>query len=291
MKRQFYLAQHNWRGYLRVFQFELMALVIFIIGNLGTKILGFLEFFRILFSRTKPALFDLFLIFCTLVCFVFPHVFVQKGVAWNTVQFFHYFVLLMILFSGVEFGRLMASKKKFKKAAFVGLIILFSIPTVLADLIFFSPNNSLAVVENEELKALMVLKEKTSQEEAVLTYPFNPWAAGAFPKQPRPIYSWYSTGYVAYFADRMTFITDEEQVEIMGYSEGKKRIAELKESFFDYEGRGIKKNPKKARRYLLENDLKYAYLVYDQEFGFDPQEAGLEKVFENQVARIYKLVE
>jgi hypothetical protein len=290
LRRQFYLAQGGLRGYLRVFQFESFALLIFIFGNLGIKFLGFGEVFKNLCGRRKIKPLDLFLVFTLLVCFLVPQVFVQKAIAWNTVQFLHYFVLLMGLFSGVVVSRLASQPKSLKKGLSILLIVVLGLPTVLADLKFFAPGNALAIVENQELEAIRALQKATDPEEPILTHPYNRWAAASHPIQPRPIYSWDSTGYLSYFSNRPTFMSDQGQVEIMGYKEGKKRTEALYEYlFFSGSGADVPKNPGKARQFLIENNLKYIYLVYKQKFAFDPEEAGLELIFQNPVARIYKL--
>ncbi|MBN1263521.1 MAG: hypothetical protein JW991_04150 [Candidatus Pacebacteria bacterium] len=290
MRRQFYQSLGGWRGWIRVIQFESLALAIFTLGNLGTKVLGFSKVFQILASRKKIVSFNLFLFFGLLACSLTPHVFVQKGIAWNTVQFFHYFVLLMGLFSGATVAGILQKSRNRLKPIFIAFLVLFSVPTVLADLKFFSPRNALAIVENEELRALEFLKKHTSPEELILTVPYDRWAAAGHPGQPRPIYSWDSTGYVSYFTNRPTFLSDQAQVEIMGYPEGKERLADLyRYLFYSGSGQEIDRNPQKARQFLEKNKLRFVYLVYDQKFSFNPEEAGLEEIYRNQVARIYRL--
>lgn len=293
LRRQFYLDLGGWRSWIRIFQFEFLALLIFIVGNLGTKVWGFKKLFASVLSRKKPRQFDLFLAFALLTCFVVPHFFVQKGIAWNTVQFFHYFVLLMTIFAGAALSEIFKKPAKLGKKALLGLFVLLSVPTVLANLVFFAPGNALAIVEEGEREALEFMRTKIPSQEVIVTHPFDREAVYSFPGQPRPIYAWDSTGYVAYFTDHEVYYSDLAQVEILNYQVGRQRLQELAERVFFVSQLRVRreKDPLQARQYLLDHKLKYLYLVYNQELPFPPEKAGLEIIFENEAARVYRLGE
>lgn len=289
LKRQFYLAQNNWKGWLRILQYESLGLLIFFLGNLGTKVLGIFHAARLAFSHLWPSVFDVFLLAAASVAFFFPHVFVQRGVAWNTVQFEQYFLLLMGFLAAATVARGLTSVKKPLRVFLIFLLCLFSVPTVVANLLFFAPGNSLAIVENDELAALDFLNRETPEDSLILTAPFDPYAGARFSQQPRPISVWDGTAYVSYYAHRSTFIADEGQVEIMGYPEGQQRTAKLRELLFQKDLPADGSRLEKAKVYLKENKIDYLYLAYYQAMVFTPEEVGFEKVFENRVARIYRL--
>lgn len=290
MRRQFYLAQGGVRGWLRVIHMEFMALVIFALGNLGTKALGFLEMARSLWTKSKKQTMDLFLIFATLVCFCFPHFFVQRGVAWNTVQFFQYYVLLMGFFAGAWMSTWADRHNFIEKSLGVLILLIFSLPTVIASGIFFAPGNALAVVTNAELEGLAYLEQMTDPGAVVAVSPFDGWAWEQFSEQPRPIHVWDDTSYVSYFSNRETYMADNGQVEIMGYKEGKERTALMKEIFVGDWTQTPGYSPSQAREFFRDAGIDYLYAVYHQKLRFTFEEMGLESVFENGAVRIYKVI-
>lgn len=268
--------------FLRVAWLEFVAFFVFLFGNLGMRFLGFLEIGKILREKLKIKTFNLFLLICVGISFLVPLFFLQKGVAYNTIQFMQYFLFFFGFLAAIAAFSLTHQRNLWQKTLLVCLIIAFSIPTVIGNLWAFRLNNAYSRVPIEELEALESLKRKSKREDIILTHPFNPYAADAHQYQiPIPIYAWNSTAYVSFFTRRRTYLSAEGQAEILGYNR-EKRLGKVKE-FFEME------NSNEAKRFLEKNNIAFIYLVkIDERLKFEPDEAGLELIFENSWSRIYK---
>ncbi|MBC7293107.1 MAG: hypothetical protein H5T84_03175, partial [Thermoleophilia bacterium] len=146
LKRQFYLAKGGIRSWLRIIQFEGTAFLIFLIGNLGTRTLGFLYLFQNFLNKKifkQPLLMNL--VVSALIAFFIPLFFVQKGVAYNLIQFMQYFLLIFGFFAAISAYNLFSQIKiKFKKILLIVFFVFFSIPTVIGNLYEFYGKNPLA---------------------------------------------------------------------------------------------------------------------------------------------------
>lgn len=279
-KRQHYFSRGTWRGFLRALQMEGTAFLIFLIGNLGMRFIGFWECFKQLVKGKKITTFDFFLGVCVIISFVLPLLFLQKGVVWNTIQFMQYFLFFFGFLAAVTADEITNQKQKLKGWIFAILIVAFSLPTVLANIVGFGPGRAFSRLPYSELEALEELKKVSRREDVILTSPFNKYASSDY-QVPIPLYAWDSTAYVAFFSQRRTFLTDEGQTEILGYP--REERLEKVNNFF------LTGDPDEAKNLLKDFNVSYIYLVKDQKFSFEADEAGLEKVFENDWSRIYKV--
>ncbi len=289
-KRQFYLAQGGIRGFLRVMQFEGMAFLIFLVGNMGFRIIGFIEIFRKYiygFKKTYLNPFDVALLVTMLTGLIIPMLFVQKGIIYNNIQFFQYFNLIFGFFSAITTYKILIwIKNKTFKILFVVFVLSFSLPTVLGNINEFYGQNSnpLALVSNQELDALKYLKENSGQDDIILNLPFNVYLQDKFKFQPKPIYAWYSTAYISALTGRPTYFSSEEQVLITGYPvEERKKIVK---NFF--EGEDFESN----KLFLKNAKIKYIYLPKKEiQKNIDVEKNGLNKFFENDEVIIYTVAD
>ncbi|PJE69028.1 hypothetical protein COU96_01990, partial [Candidatus Shapirobacteria bacterium CG10_big_fil_rev_8_21_14_0_10_38_14] len=92
LRRQFYLAKGGFRATLRIIEFETIAFFLFLIGNLGMRVIGFWEIFKSFWKKTvfKDPVFST-IFFAMLTAFLIPLFFIQKGVVYNLIQFMQYF--------------------------------------------------------------------------------------------------------------------------------------------------------------------------------------------------------
>ena len=285
LKRQFYLAKGGIRSWLRIIQFEGMAFIIYLVGNLGTRILGFIYLFKNLLNKKifkSPVLINL--VSCALIAFGIPLFFVQRGVAYNLIQFMQYFLLIFGFFAAISTHHLFSSiKNSWKKFLGIAILILLSLPTVVGNLWEFYGKNALALVSNQELEALNFLKQNSSPKDIVLTKPFDRWKYLAYPHQPWPISVWNSTAYVSAYTSRQTYLTDEGQIQILGINP-EERLEKINLFF----------NPKTSvtnkKEFLLSNNIKFLYLRKDQinsEEKNSLSQLNLKKIFENNEVEIY----
>jgi hypothetical protein len=283
-RRQFYLARGGIQGLLRVIQLEATAFLMFLVGNLGTRVIGFLAIFKGLFHRTiftDPLESTIF--FALLTSFLVPLLFIQKGVVYNLIQFMQYFLLLFGFYGAIAlYGVLKGFKNKTWKYIFLAIFVFLSIPTVIGNLVEFYGKNALAIVTYEEIEALDFLKTNVGEKEIILTKPHNVYAKGLYESQPWPIYAWESTAYVSAYTGKQTFYTDEGQMRILGL-ETEERLEKMNDFF----NPGLSLEDKE--NFLKSEEIKFIYLrteeVEDQREIFS--ELGLEKIFENGEVAIY----
>lgn len=277
LRRQTYVAESNWK---RVAQLEITAFLIFLFGNLGMRFLGFWVILKQLKDNIFKDSFNLFFLSMTVASFFIPVFFLQKGVAWNSIQFNQYFLLLFGLLAGIASADLLSfSKAKLIKLVFAGTILILAIPTQLGLLWQFYSNPALSKVSSNELEALNFLKKQP--DGIVLTAPFNKYEKEKYKNPPIPIYVWYDTGYVSAFSQKETLISDEEQVDIMGYDVGK-LVQERLEAFESADFH-------KMNSFLQKYKVDFIYLAWDQKIATDSSLINAKVIFDNKDATIFKV--
>ena len=281
-RRQYYLSLGTFRGLFRAIQLEASVFLIFLLGNLGIRFLGFFELFRLFFSKRRINFFTFSLIIFMLTAFLFPMLFLQKGVAYNTGQSFQYFLFIFSFFAAISAYQLTQRKNKLLKTTLIVIIVVLSIPTVIGNIREFSPDRSLAKISHEEIEALEFLKKVSQREDIILTYPFDLYAAQGYQTHsPIPIHAWSSTAYVSFLSDRRTYLSDEGQAEILGYPKDM-RLEKIIE-FFQTD------DIKSAKELLGNFKVDYVYLVWDQPLNFEAEDLGLENIFENDWAKVFEV--
>lgn len=285
-RRQTYLAEHNWK---RVAQLEITALMIFLIGNLGMRFIGFWTVFKQLKENIFKNSFNIFFLSITFASFLIPVLFVQKGVAWNAIQFNQYFLLLFGFFAAVGTAGLLGKLKRgYIRIILSVLIIILAIPTQIGLLWQFYSNLPLSKVSYEEIEALKVLNSLSKEEDIILTASFDKFVAQRY-YPPVPIHSWYETGYVSAFSGRRTLISDREQVNIMGYDADK--LFDSRSKLFPDPAPSVHNNPGSTttNKFFYDNNIAYVYLVWEQKFVVPVEELNLDLVYQNKDARIYQV--
>src|SRR3989344_2633392 len=292
LRRQHYLSRGTWNANLRVVQLETTAFLIFLFGNLGMRFLGFWTIFKQLRENIFRNSFNLFFLIITLTSFTIPVLFLQKGVAWNSIQFNQYFLLLFGFLAAIAVTDLLI-KIKIKairttslrptvlKVITVIIIIFLAIPTQVGLLWQFYSNPALSKISYGELEALNYLKQNSERDAVVLTAPFNKYEKDMYKNPTIPIYAWYDTGYVSVFTSRKTLIADEEQINIMGYDVDE-LVNERKEAFDSTDSN-------KMNDFLKKYDVDFIYLVWEERFAAEVENINADLVFENEDSRIYRV--
>ena len=272
--RQAYLATGKWLKWLLA---EGLALTIFFVGNLGTRIIGVTKFFSWLKSGKKIDSFQILFLGCLLVSGIIPLLFIQKGNPWNTIQFFYYFLVFFGVLAGWWLGGFLTTKKKWIKIVLVTIVVLLTLPTTIGTLGHYLPFRAPARISLDELEGLAFLRNQ--YKGVVLTYPHD-YKARERTEAPRPLYTYETTAYVSAFSNKETFLEDEMNLEIIGANWRPRRS--LGEQFFTTH------DEEWARNFLRENNIKYVYLTNDQKFEVGDYQIGLEKIFENGEVRIFQ---
>lgn len=257
-----YKSSGNW---LKAIPAYLMALGVFLAGNLGTRALAVAAIPRMLSHW--------FYLFCTAVIAagtVVPMLFVQSGTPWNTIQFFYY----VLFFAALLAGPVISSWKL--KVNTTALLILLTLPTTLMALPHYLPSRPPAALPPLEMEALGFLAAQPLG--VVLTPPADP---DPYAPAPRPLYLYESTAYVSAYANKPSFLEDEVNLDITGYDWPARRQAV--EAFF------ATPDAQSGRQFLAQNNIRYLYLpqVASVRPVLSETALGLVKLFENSQVAIW----
>lgn len=253
-----------------------VAFLIFIVGNLGTRLLGFWEIIK---RRRGLGVVDIFLLTIAGFGVLLPMLFLQKGTPWNTIQFFYYSLFVFSIYTGIFVGKLWEGKGNYGKVIAFFLLVM-TLPTSYSTLRHYLPSRPPAKIPLEELEALEFLKKQPKG--VVLTYPFDRKAAEeAVASPPRPLYLYESTAYVSAFSQKSVFLEDEVNLDIMGY-DWKTRRQEV----LDWLGT---LNEQKAYDFLREKNISYIYWVGKQRARVGEGQWGGVRIFQNGEVEIYKV--
>jgi len=257
--RMAYLARGEW---LKFTLAESLGFVIFVVGNLGTRVVGLVSFFQ-----KRDILFWL-----TFFSFLPPLVFIQKGNPWNTIQFLYYFLFLMSLFAARVLVR-------FNPLLVVSLLIIApisSIPTFRAGLGKIPP----AYISHEEIEALNFLKNQEGG--IVFAYPYDASLRGNY-EAPYPLFAYSSTSYVSAYTNKEVFLEDIVQQEIFQV-DYQKRLSDSQRFF-------IEKDLEWSKDFLDENQIDYLYLLKIFNLPAAEEEFPMTKIFENETVNVYQVLQ
>jgi len=275
LRRQTYLEHHS---YLRVAQIEIEAFLIFLLGNMGMRFLGFGQLFKFRKNFFKNY-FAQFIALVLLISLVLPMLFVQKGVPANTIQFFQYFLLIFGILAGVSIAQFLTKISSKWLQIFIGLvIILLAIPTQIGLLKVFYSRPAFAQISNDELVALKFLQHNSMQNAIILSPPF---IKKEYHFATPPIWLWSDTSYISAFSSRRTFVSDTEQLDIMGYNY--KPRQEIQKEIF------TTTDLNQFYRLLTENKINYLYFPKALKPVIGLTKTSLQKIYENSGIEIWKV--
>lgn len=255
---------------------EFILLCIFLIGNTGLRCLGFITIFQKTKKHSFTSLEKLILILMT-VSFFIPLLFVQKGTAWNTIQFFYYFIFFSNLFFAQFLANLIKKKKLSKIILATGLLIVANI-TSFSTIKDYLGNPPPADLPTQEIEALNFLKKQ--KDGVILTYPYDKYLKNSM-STPIPLYAYETTAYVSTFSNKTTFLEDEMNLDITGFNWQVRRQEEIE--FFNTTNEFF------ARGFLVNNQIDYIYLVNGQKFNLTETQLQIKKIFDNEAVRIYQV--
>lgn len=256
-----------------------VAFAIFVVGNFGTRILGLPVFLAWIKNFRKTRIVEVFVMTVIVSGIFVPMLFLQKGTAWNTIQFFYYSQVFAGILASLSLGSWLEKQKRVKlRTAILASLAVFTIPTTYGTLKHYLPSRPPAKISHSELEALKFLSSKGSG--IVLTYPYSGKLDASGP--PLPLYVYESTAYVSAFSGKTVFLEDEVNLEITGYN-WKQRKTEIL-AFFDSWREG------KPTNFLKKSDISYVYLVKEQ-FNESPVKiSNLREIFKNDEVVVYEVI-
>lgn len=254
------------------------AFLIFIIGNFWTRIISISHFVKKSKNILRLEWIEIILFTIVLAGIVVPTFFVQKGTAWNTIQFLYYSLFFSGILSGVIIGKF-CQKSNLNTTilySIVVVIILLTIPTTIFSVGSYTIRIPQSALPKNELEALNFLKNEPSG--IVLTYPYVKKDTA---ENPVPLYLYTTTAYVSAFSGKPVFLEDEMNLGIMQYSfEERRESIEYFLNTLDEE---------KAYRFLRENNIVYVYWLKDQHARIGDKQLGMIKIFQNDNVSIFKV--
>mgnify|MGYP000863655180 FL=1 len=251
---------------------DLFLITVFLVGNLGTRICGI---FKLLITFFKKKNTDIDLIFIPILTssFLIPLLFVQKGTAWNTIQFFYYFLFIANFYFASFLGSLWGKQKKI-----VLIILLLSCLGSYGTLKDYFGNPPPSALPLNELAGLNFLKNQP--EGIVLTYPYDKYLKNNF-STPIPLYAYETTAYTSAFSQKIIFLEDEMNLDITGFDWQSRR--NLVDKFFHSTDKFF------TRGFLVDNDIKYIYLVNDQKLPLNPAELQVNEIYNQSNVKLYQV--
>lgn len=275
LKRQTYIAEHNLK---RVAQLEGTAFLIFLFGNLGMRFVGIFNMKTIVSTALKNY-FHLFLFVVLTSSFIFPMLFLQKGVASNSIQFMQYFLLLMGIIAGITVSKFLVSFKTHLQIIIGFLIIAAAIPTQVSLIADFYSRPPVSKISNDEQLALKFINEDTPKNSIIMTSlydkHFNQNASTPH------IWDWFDTSYVSAMSSRRVFLSDSEQVDIMGYNL-KSRARVVEQIFQETDTIKFIKSLKNTR-------IDYLYFPKPLKPAIDLEKTSLKQIFSNSSVELWKV--
>ncbi len=267
---QTYQSQGNFPKLIAV---NLFALTVFLIGNLGVRVIGF---FRIkkggLLIGQKVAL------WISVLGIFIPLLIIQKVNPWNTIQFTYYSLFFLGIFTAKEIVEIISKTRSLPLKLIIFLAVLFlSLPTSIGTLKDYFTQNSSSRVSYTELSALNFLKNQPPG--IVLSSVFsNRWTN--LTPEPRSLYGYVSTAYISALSGQKEFLSDTINLDITGYN-------------YDSRVRDILRLQKTeddtwARNFLRDNNITYIYQIPFMRFKLNPDQLCLTKIFDSGEINIYK---
>ncbi len=253
------------KNYLFLSLMYLLLFLVFLIGNLGTRVIGFLFVIKKITKKglkwLKPGIF----VFCLSLCvfaLIIPMLFTQKGSVANTIQFLYYPLIFANFATACAIKNLAQKLSKSLKTLMILAICVLSLPTLpkhFQRVLLSSPT----IISHSELKALNFLEERLNSEDIILLNPsfFNKL-----------------TMYVSALSGQKTYYSDRLMTENT-LKDYQKREKEAKD-FFDSLSLSQKNN------FVKENKISYVYLNKEND-PFNLKEFG-KIAFENDKIVIYR---
>lgn len=272
LTRMIGLDSKNWFKFISV---ELIGLTMFILGNLGMRVVSFFTLlrFRSIFKNTQ--LFSI-LIF-SILSLLIPILFIQSGNPWNTIQFFYYGLYVASIASGIYIAVFIIKMPRFVAFLIVLTIAILTPINSITTATYYLGDKPHGLIGTKELEGLKFLSKQ--EKGIVLTYPYNEKLKKII-AEPWPLFVYDSTAYVSAFSNKGVYLEDEGQNQIL-LTDYKRRLVSSKD-FFSNQGL-------KGEKFLVDNKIKYIYLPKALNIKMDESSLNIINIFENDEVVIYKV--
>lgn len=268
LARQVGFEKGNWFKFISA---EFVGLFLFIVGNLGLRMLSLLAFINI----KKIFREYLFISIFSIISFLIPILFIQSGNSWNIIQFSYYGLYIGALVSGMVLAKISAKLSRLIFLPFSVVILALTPINSIVTATYYTGYLPHARIDVKELEALEFLSNQ--ENGVVLTYPYDKKTKQKL-AEPWPLFAYDSTAYVSALSGKSVYLEDEPQNEILLTEYKKRLVASL--DFF---------NQTMGKNFLRQNNIKYIYLPKIYNIGLDSDLLGFKTIFENEIVTIFKV--
>lgn len=153
-----YVYTHNWP---RLIWLKTREILIFFFGNLGSRSIFIL--LPLLLVRKKQSLKNNEILVLSIIGFlfssIFPLLFLQRGIVWNSIQFWYYALIFANILASIFLSKFLIKKSKLLNTVAILLIIFISIPTTFKTFASkIQPNN---IYSQEKISLLNSFSDST----------------------------------------------------------------------------------------------------------------------------------
>lgn len=270
-----------------VIEIEVYALFIFIIGSLGTRVLGLLaNLTNFVVKRQKPSAFTVTLFFMTLVSLAIPLFFIQSIKVFEIIQLTWYFLFFTSLFAALGFSQIFRLRvpKIVKIFAFIAVIVV-TLPSAYEKMVgyFIIPRFSM---DSDYFEGMKLLRSEGKYEDTILELPDKKYR-----DSKDSIKQWYgrSTPSIVAFSNKRSYF-NSEYIDFTNLPVDS-RILDLERLvLFDKESTEsnlYNYHKKEIENFFEQNSITYIYSPDD--LGTLKTINGIKEIYGKESIYIYKI--
>lgn len=276
-KRYTYSRLSVVRGLIKI---ELYGLFVFIIGSLGTRVLGLLTgSLSWLKKRKLPSLFSLTIFMMLLISILTPLFFIQTGKVFEMIQMAWYFLFFSSLLASFGLADLFSfQKNRFFKFLFLAIFLLATLPSAWEKYSgYFKLAKSRTSLSSPYFEAMRFLESQGAYDATVLEIPseyINP--------SKEDIRKWYrgSSPAIVGFANKRAYFNSE-------FIDFTNLDVDIRINFL--EKILLCNNTAEVKNELLENKISFIYSPYPLSCFETIKE--IQPIYQNQKITIYQVYE
>lgn len=241
-------------NYLKLIPAALIGLCIFLVGNLGIRILGF---YRLSKEYVPLILLGIF----------FPIFFVQSGTTWNTIQFLYYSMFFLAL------------NIKPKTVILIICTLLLTLPALPATLSQYLSARPPSAIPKSEVETLSFLKH---QDRGIVLLPLFDKSNFFKYLEPRPLFAYESTAYVSAYSGQPVFLEDEVNLNILNIDLTRRKQI-VTQIFSSY-------SIEEVVPLIAQNNIRYLYLpdIANISPELSPANYGFTQIFSSGQTQLWQ---
>jgi len=249
----------------RFLHLQIGVFFIYLLGNLGIRILGFYEGIKeIVQKKFFPLKF--FLAVSGFISILIPVFFNQRRSVYDIVQFGEIGIVIFTIFTTIFLQRRFQSFKPKKAIIILMLVLIMTLPTTIKSVYGYF-NQNYFLVDKLEKKGIDFLRKNSPKEAVILVYPSE---------------KNLGSHYIQALSGKRVFYADTKTAIITGKNY-KQRENEVKSLF------GLIEDEPDCQ-FLKRYNISYLYLL-SSDRGYIKCRFDFEKIFGNEMVSIYKIMD